>query len=254
MRENKFELNLDRIKIRGRIFVPEFIDHSPAVIILHGIPRAKPAGNDPGYLPIAKELAEAGFLTVLFNFRGTGESEGNFHIYGWSKDLKGVIDWLSEKFSPNRIALWGFSGGGAIAIYNSAKDMRISAVVSASAPAHFSALGVEQAVDLWIKNFREIGLIREPDFPSSISDWLKEFEEIAPIHWIGSISPRPVLIMHGEKDEVVPREHALMLFEKAKSPKELFWVKNGAHRLRLDRSAILKAKQWLLSWREGLKK
>ena len=263
MKEEKFELDSDGIKVRGKIFKSEFGDparpgrtdqeiSAPAVIILHGIPRSKPAPDDPGYLPLARELTELGFLTIFFNFRGAGESEGNFNILGWSQDLRTVIDWLVQKHSPERIALIGFSGGASVAIYNSARDERISALVSVSSPAYFSVIGIGKEVELWLKSFREIGLIRDPKFPESISKWLKEFEEIAPINWIAQLSPRPILIMHGEKDEVVPKRHAEMLYEKAKAPKELYWVKDGLHRLRIDKHAINKAENWLLAWKEGM--
>jgi len=251
MREEKFEIKSDGIKIRGRIFQPEGKTSAPAVILLHGIPRSKPAPDDPGYLPLARNFAEMGFLALFFNFRGAGESEGNFQILGWSQDLKAVLDWLAQNHHPEKIALLGFSGGAAVAIYQSARDPRISALASVSSPAHFSALEIEKDLELWLKSFREIGLIRDPDFPKSVSGWLKEFEEIAPINWVDQLSPRPILIIHGEKDEIVPARHAQMLYEKAKAPKELFWVKEGMHRLRINERALEKAKGWLQSWKES---
>lgn len=251
MKEKSFETSSDGLKIRGRIFEPELKKSLWAVILLHGIPRSKPQPNDPGYLPFGRELAEMGFLTVFFNFRGAGESEGNFQILGWSRDLTTIIDWLTSKYQPERICLVGFSGGAAVAIYNSAQDSRISALISVSSPAHFRALQLENQIDAWLKSFREIGLIREPNFPSSVSDWLKEFEEIAPINWIERVSPRPILLIHGEKDETVPVKHAEMLFERAKEPKELFLLKDGLHRLRMDPRALHRIKECLQAWKNA---
>jgi fermentation-respiration switch protein FrsA (DUF1100 family) len=52
--------------------------------------------------------------------------------------------------------------------------------------------------------------------------------QMRPIDLIGQISPRPVLITHGELDEIVPVRHARTLFKAAGEPKEL-WIAPGAH-------------------------
>ncbi len=251
MKEAEIGISSNGIRLRGRIFQPDPAIFAPAVIILHGIPRSKPAPGDPGYFPLARELAELGFLTLFFNFRGAGESGGNFQILGWSEDLKAALDWLEQNHHPEKIALLGFSGGAAVAIHRSARDPRISAVASLSSPAHFSALEIEQEIELWLKSFREIGLIRDPDFPRSVPEWLQEFEEVSPINWVDQISPRPLLIVHGDQDEIVPARHAEQLFAKAGAPKELFWIKQGMHRLRVDPRALEKAKDWLQAWKES---
>jgi alpha/beta superfamily hydrolase len=255
LREKPFEIIVDGIVVRGRIFIaPDLARRAPAVVILHGIPRSKPTPGDPGYAPMARELAQLGFLSLFLNFRGCGESEGNFHILGWSEDLQSLIDWLRKEYAPRGIALLGFSGGGAVAIYTAARDKRVSAVVSASSPANFDALGADGKLDAWMQGFREIGLIRDPDFPASLPAWLKEFEQVKPIDWVDKIAPRPVLFIHGEKDEIVPLDHARLLFEKAGEPKELFIIKNAPHRLRLEANAIAKAKDWLAAWKNTLAK
>ena len=169
----------------------------------------------------------------------------------FTEDLKAVINWLEQEYAPQGIVLVGFSGGGSVAIYHTAQDPRINALVSISSPANFSALGVDRIPELLIKNFKEIGIIRQPDFPPDLSRWLKEFEEIAPIKWIDKVSPRPLLIIHGEKDELVPKNQAEALFNKAKEPKELYWIKDGVHRLRTDPRVWEKIKSWLLDWREN---
>jgi len=49
-----------------------------------------------------------------------------------------------------------------------------------------------------------------------------------PLDYIGAISPRPLLLMHGTQDQVVPFSQALELFEAANEPK-LMLSYNGSH-------------------------
>lgn len=233
--EKELELNFE-FKLKGRLYEPKENQDIPIVLILHGIPRAKPEPGDPGYTIIAKEIAKEGFTVISFNFRGTGESSGNFHIIGWAEDLEQMLDYLKLKFDAQRrgTILVGFSGGAAVAIYVSAKNKLPKAIISVSAPAYFDFLAEKKVAELWIEGFRRIGLIKDDDFPSSLSAWQEEFRKIAPINWVDKISPRLLVIVHGEKDELIPKQQALLLFEKAKKPKELYLIEGGIHQLRKD--------------------
>lgn len=73
----------------------------------------------------------------------------------------------------------------------------------------------------------------------------KELLRITPTKWVGKVSPRPILIIHGEKDEVVGLEHAYKLYLKAKKPKKLEIIPEASHRLRLNDKAVKKILGWL---------
>ena len=250
MIESPFSLAVDEITLRGRVFSEAAPLPRPGVLILHGIPRDQTSSRDDSYPQLARRLARLGWLAVLFNFRGTGESGGNFHLLGWDHDLTAVTQYARQNFAvdPARLAVLGFSGGAAAAIYNAAHNPLIRAVVAVSSPAEFNF--VEPDLQTWIQRFREIGLFRDPGFPGSISDWENEFKEMSPIRWVDQISPRPILFLHGKSDEVVPKEHARRLFEKAKDPKELS-ILEGGHRLKHSPLALDKAISWLESWKVG---
>jgi len=247
--EAPFSLLVDGITLRGRVFSEAAPLPCSAVLILHGIPRDRTSSRDESYPQLARCLAGLGWLAVLFNFRGTGESGGNFHLLGWDRDLTGVTKYLLENYpvDPARLAVLGFSGGAATAIYNAAHNPLIRAVVSASSPAEFNF--IEPDLPTLIQRFREIGLFRDPGFPSSIFEWENEFKEISPIRWVDQISPRPILFLHGKSDEVVPVDHARRLFEKAKNPKELALLESG-HRLKHFPQALDLAIAWLEAWKK----
>ena len=55
-----------------------------------------------------------------------------------------------------------------------------------------------------------------------------------PVEAIGQIAPRPVFLMHGDQDDVVPVASAHALYERAGEPKELWLIEGLKHCKALD--------------------
>jgi fermentation-respiration switch protein FrsA (DUF1100 family) len=53
--------------------------------------------------------------------------------------------------------------------------------------------------------------------------------DIRPIDAIGKLAPRPVLIIHGANDSLIPVAHARQLFAAAHQPKELWIDEHAEH-------------------------
>jgi len=241
------------LTIRGELFTPESPENPslPALILCHGIPREQPSDpQDPGYPGLAERLCTEGFIVMIFNFRGTGESEGDFDILGWAEDLKAAVDYLEQHPGINHkhLSVMGFSGGAAAAIYTAAHDLRISSLISCASPASFDLLEKEGVAADFIKEFRRIGIIRDSGFPPTLAQWKSGFEEIAPRKWVASISPRPILIIHGSQDSVINIEDAHLLYRLAREPKEIRIVEGAEHRLRIDNRVIECALKWLTEY------
>jgi len=240
--KKQFTLTVDNLHIPGELYVP---DNSkppfPALCLCHGIPSGQPnPGDDPGYPGLAERFCSAGFLTTIFNFRGAHGTEGNLDMMGWVHDLTTVIDYLSNltEVDKSRLCLVGSSAGAAVSVYVAAHDTRISVLATLACPAAFGFMTDRKQAQGTLDHFRSIGLIRDRVFPPSIEKWLAGFEEIAPIKWIDKISPRPLLLVHGDKDDLVPVEHARRLFKKAGEPKKLAILPGAGHRLRHEEKAI----------------
>lgn len=240
-------LKVDRLKLAGELYISSGNRPYPALCLCHGIPATPYNPSDKGYAALAQRFCHAGFVTLMFNFRGAGKSQGNLDILGWSRDLEAAIDFLChlKETDNTRLSLLGFSGGAAASIYTAAHNTRVSSLVACACPADFGFLGDREAALPSIQHFRQIGAIRDKSFPPSIETWLNDFETISSIHWIDRISPRPLLLVHGDADEVVPLEHAHKLYQKAKEPKELFIIPGAKHRLRLEEKAITAVLHWL---------
>jgi dipeptidyl aminopeptidase/acylaminoacyl peptidase len=247
MEARKICLRSDGLELAGEVYIPSESKVCPALCICHGIPASPYNPEDRGYAALAQKFCAAGFATLIFNFRGTGESQGNLGILGWSRDLGAAIDFLChlEKIDKTRLCLLGFSGGAAVSVYVAAHDTRISSLVACACPADFGSLSGKETAPSAIQHFRDIGVIRDNNFPPSIEGWLRGFEVISPIHWIDKISPRPLLLVHGDADEVVPLEQADKLYQKAREPKELAIIPGAKHKLRLEETAMVTVLNWL---------
>jgi uncharacterized protein len=247
MKTKNVSLKSDRFKLVGELFIPSENGPCPALCICHGIPATPYNPGDSGYAVLAQTFCAAGFITLTFNFRGTGKSQGDLDMLGWSRDLQAAIDFLynHKKTDKTHLGLLGFSGGAAVSVYVTAHDPRVSSLVACACPADFSLLTDMENVIPTIDHFRQIGVIRDKQFPPSIKEWLNGFNVISPINWIDRISPRPLLLVHGTADETVSSEQAHILYQRAKKPKELAIISGGKHRLRLEEEAMTTVMDWL---------
>jgi fermentation-respiration switch protein FrsA (DUF1100 family) len=243
-------LEVDGIAIIGQIYLPDERTQYPAVCVCHGIPSGNPPDSgDGGYPLLAEKICREGLAVLIFNFRGTGDSGGNLDILGWTRDLQAAIDylWGLNDIDKSHLSLLGFSAGAATSIYVAAQDKRVSAVAACASPAEFTLFTEADEPQSVIERFRSIGTIKDADFPLSIEQWLDGFRVVTPVDHVAKISPRPLLLVHGSQDEIVPISHARRLFEMAGEPKELVTIDGAGHRLRQDDRAISAVLDWLKS-------
>jgi alpha/beta superfamily hydrolase len=245
-------LEADDLKISGQLYLPEGGQAPyPAVCICHGIPTEKPDPGNKGYPPFAERICHQGFAVLIFNFRGTGTSGGNFDILGWTRDLKAAINYLSTQpeVDKSRLSLLGFSGGAAVSIYVASQESRVSCVAVCACPAEFTFITEVDNPQSVIDHFRRIGTIRDKGFPHSTEEWLNGFRLVSPVRYVAGIAPRPLLLVHGNQDDMVPVTDAYKLYEKASEPKQIIIVDGAGHRLRQDERAMAIVIDWLKSRR-----
>ena len=87
--------------------------------------------------------------------------------------------------------------------------------------------------------------MRDPGFPAELAAWSRELNEIRPLALVGKIPPRPVLLLHGSDDDVVPLMDARTLADAANGQVELRIISGAGHGLRHDPRAIAVLMGWM---------
>ncbi|MBA7651081.1 hypothetical protein ES703_58896 [subsurface metagenome] len=242
-------LEVDGLKIAGQLYLPGGKIPHPTVCLCHGIPAHIPDPSNRGYPVLAERICYQGFAVLIFNFRGTGASGGNLDILGWTRDLKAAIDYLSalpevDKF---HLSLLGFSGGAAVSVYVASQDKRVSSIVTCACPAEFTFFTEVDKPQSIVDHFRSIGAIRDKGFPDSAEEWFNGFRLVSPIKYVAGIAPRPLLLVHGNRDETVEVSQAYKLYDRAGEPKQIVIVDGAEHRLRQNDRAMATVIDWLKS-------
>lgn len=175
----------------------------------------------------APALLEAGFNVLLFDFRGHGRSEGNHITFGYEecRDMEGAIQFLHAR-GMSQIGLLGFSYGGMVSMVFTPTCPDVKAMITDGGPARIrtaiAARGEELGMPLWLTKPTAWLMISLASLRLGAN--LFKYE---PIRWVGKVSPRPVLFIHGDKDPYLPDFDEL--YAAANQPKGLWRLPDAGH-------------------------
>ncbi len=115
--------------------VPEADQARPAVVVLcHPHPLHGGTMRNKVVTIMERSLRELGLKTVRFNFRGTGESEGEFDDgEGELDDLLAVVEWARKTCPDSDLWLGGFSFGAYVAL-KAAQDLPVRQLITIAPP------------------------------------------------------------------------------------------------------------------------
>lgn len=199
-------------------------DGRPVILFLHGNGEVL-AWRVPRFRAITAD----GTGLVALSFRGYAGSSGSPTEAGLFNDADAAYAFAASRYPPQRIAVWGFSLG--------------------TGPA--TALAVKQKIGK---------LILEAPYTSTVDIASRVFPFL-PVQWlmrdryhsdrrIGSVTA-PLLIMHGERDQVIGIAFGERLYNLARDPKRMVRFPKGIHEDLDDHGAIEAVKTFLAETFQG---
>jgi len=170
-----------------------------AVVICHGMLSTK---ESPKHRALAEALAHRGLACLRFDFAGRGSSEGRLFDLCYSHqldDLSAAVAALVAR-GVERIGLFGSSMGGAVALLAAATESRVVAVATMAAVGRLDAIAARrpEAVRAWERD----GQVESEEGPigRGYLDDLPRHDVLAATATLRA----PLLVIHGDADEVVP--------------------------------------------------
>lgn len=136
--ETEVRYQSNDITLAGTIFTPSGAGPHPGMVITHGSERASRKGR--GYRYLGDEFAKLGFIVLIYDKRGVGDSEGTYQETPYmdtaAADVLAGIEVLKQQphINASKMGVLGFSQGGWVGPLAATKSDDIGFVVSLVGP------------------------------------------------------------------------------------------------------------------------
>lgn len=191
------------------------------VVMVHGL-----GSNRDEPLSRSAYLHQAGYNLLVFDLRGSGRSDGSGPTMGYLEpvDVTAAVN-EARRLDSGPIVLFGYSMGGASVIEAGAVDTNVAAVIDDS--------GFSSAADVILARFNEITRLPATPFAAGVigfgaldfgtSPW-----NIQPLAMAARLH-KPLLVIVGGEDTVVPPAEGRAIFSAAPGPKQILEVPAAGH-------------------------
>ncbi len=184
----------------------------PTILHFHGN-----AGNIADRREVYNAYQQAGFGVLALEWRGYGSSTGSPSEQGFYEDARAALAYLKRNgLHENQIILYGESIGTGPAI-QMATEIEARAIIL---EAPFTSLWQRAADIHWYIPTRYL-----------IKDRFDSMSKIKQVN-------EPLLIIHNQRDRIVPHHHGVTLFQAANEPKEMMSIDADGH-ITFDRLMVV---------------
>jgi len=215
-------------KLSGYLHVPESGRYKFGIVLAHCFTCSR-------HVPIIRKMCDflaQDFLVLRFDFSGNGESEGKFEDSTYGKELKdfdSAINFLLKQ-GVSCVGALGHSMGSAVTLLAGPKNKNVKVIVSMAG--NSSTQGIETVFDKkTLEKIQETGKATFSIFGKKVTMTKEFFEDAKKLSIEDTLkkSKKPICILHGEKDTVIPVENARKLYFYSNEPKDLKIIPEGDH-------------------------
>jgi len=215
----------NEVTLKGWFFISP--ESNKTIILAHGYGSNRlPFGEDT--IGLIKSFLNEGYNLMTFDFRNSGESEGDVTSVGYfeKSDLLGAIEYAKKRGS-DEIVLLGFSMGASTAILAAAESQDVDAVIADSPFSDLTSY-LDENLSVWsnLPSFFNKTTLFTMKLLTGV-----DTKDVSPVNEIGKIYPRPVLLIHSTDDELIPVKHSYILKEASGDNVEL-WETSGASHIK----------------------
>lgn len=213
-------------KIFGILHLPKGIKNPSCVLICHGLGGHK-TGRYRVYVELAEALIRENIAVFRFDFRGSGDSEGCFSemtLNGEISDSLVALNYLKKeaRIDSERIGIFGRSLGGAVAVLSASLFGAVKGI-ALWAP----IFNGEQWKKEWEKvmdgsaTAEEVNEMRRINGQIAGLNFYREMFEMRIDISLKSLESVPLLLIHGEKDDLVTIRHSELYLKERHLLKEI---------------------------------
>jgi uncharacterized protein len=178
-------------------------DARAQVVYFHGN-----GGNLSLWSDILATQRQRGYSVFALDYRGYGRSTGVPSEQGLYKDVDAALAWLDGALAPDApVIYWGRSLGATMAAYAASRRAPDGVILESGFPESRSVLTSSPLMWAlsWLSSYR---------FPTA--------------RWMRDVSA-PTLVLHGDRDSIVPYRAGRRLYEGLAGPKEFVTIEGGDH-------------------------
>lgn len=229
------------------------------VIMTHGY-RNNRVGHSVPQLAVARALHQMGANVLMFDFRGSGDSDGHLTSVGVfeQQDIIAADQAVSTRWAPqSTIVLLGYSMGASTALMAAAEDPRVAGVIADSPFADLTQY-LNTHLSVWS---------HLPHYPfTPLVLWMLpritgvRLNGASPLNLAHKLGKRPILLIAGSRDTIIPAHNSVDLYRRlvASDRRVTLWMVPWTHHIQAYKvqpiAYVDHLYQFLVRWDPRLKK